>query len=427
MLEMKDSGIEWIGQIPKHWDKDFIKYHLKRNEQKNHGDKEVLSVYREYGVIPKDSRDDNHNVTSEDTSKYKYVKKGNLVINKMKAWQGSLAVSEYEGIVSPAYFIYEFTSEKYYKKYFHYLIRGCYKDEFRRISGGIREGQWDLSPDEFRKTPILLPPIEEQKKIVEFLDDNINTVNSLYNNIQKQIETLKEYKKSIITKAVTKGLNPDVEMKDSGIEWIGKIPKSWSVTKIKYSTKQIAKGISPNYTELEKTKIINQATFSKGYYDTKKQRYANDDFVISKGKVKKNDILLATTGGGVLGKTYYFQEDGEYLAATDVAYLRVDESYLSSKFLYYCLSVNYDMFNAIMANGSTNQTHLDMQALSNMYVAQPSINEQRAIINTLDDINSKIDGIIQNKNRQLKTLDQYKQSFIFEYVTGKKALPYNES
>ena len=111
--EMKDSGIEWIGEIPKDWKVDKIKYHLKRNEPKNPGNAIVLSVYRDYGVIPKDSRDDNHNVTSEDTSKYKFVKKGQLVINKMKAWQGSLAVSDYDGIVSPAYFIYDFIDEEY--------------------------------------------------------------------------------------------------------------------------------------------------------------------------------------------------------------------------------------------------------------------------------------------------------------------------
>ena len=159
--EMKSSEIEWIGEIPNHWEIDKIKYHLRRNEPRNPGNTIVLSVYREYGVIPKDSRDDNHNVTSEDTSKYKFVKKGNLVINKMKAWQGSLAVSEYEGIVSPAYFIYDFTDDRLDKKYFHYLIRGCYKDEFRRLSGGIREGQWDLSPNEFEKTLILIPPTNE--------------------------------------------------------------------------------------------------------------------------------------------------------------------------------------------------------------------------------------------------------------------------
>ena len=106
MREMKDSGAKWIGAIPHNWSSDKLKYHLVRKEPKNPGEKIVLSLYREYGVIPKDSRDDNHNQTSEDTSKYKYVIPGNFVVNKMKAWQGSVAVSDYEGIISPAYYVY---------------------------------------------------------------------------------------------------------------------------------------------------------------------------------------------------------------------------------------------------------------------------------------------------------------------------------
>lgn len=202
-VEMKYSGIEWIGMIPKHWNVDKIKYHLKRNEPQNPGNVEVLSVYREYGVIPKNSRDDNHNITSEDTSKYKYVKKDDLVINKMKAWQGSMGVSEYEGIVSPAYFIYNFTDNYFDKKYFHFLIRNCYKDEFRRISGGIREGQWDLSADLFAKELVLIPPIKEQIKIVEYLNTKCAEIDGVIVDKKKQLETLEQYKKSLIYEYVT--------------------------------------------------------------------------------------------------------------------------------------------------------------------------------------------------------------------------------
>ena len=200
---MKDSGIQWIGSVPKHWLVEKVKYHLNRYEPKNPGNQQVLSVYREYGVIPKDSRDDNHNVTSEDTSKYKYVKPGNLVINKMKAWQGSMGVSTYEGIVSPAYFIYRFTDAQILPQYLHYLFRSCYKDEFRRISGGIREGQWDLSPDEFGNTMILLPPIDEQIRIIEFVNAKVGEIDSIITQKQEQLAVLAEYKKSLIYEYVT--------------------------------------------------------------------------------------------------------------------------------------------------------------------------------------------------------------------------------
>lgn len=202
-VEMKESGIAWVGNVPIHWLIEKVKFHLSRNEPRNPGDKQVLSVYREYGVIPKDSRDDNHNVTSEDTSNYKYVVPGNLVINKMKAWQGSMGISDYEGIVSPAYFIYKFTDNLLLPKYLHYLFRSCYKDEFRRISGGIREGQWDLSPYEFSNTLLLLPPVDEQKRIIDYIDSRIDDIERVIIEKKQQIETIEEYKKSLIFEYVT--------------------------------------------------------------------------------------------------------------------------------------------------------------------------------------------------------------------------------
>lgn len=201
--KLKDSGMKWIGSIPEHWHTEKIKYNFSRYEVRNPGDKTILSVYRDYGVIPKDSRDDNHNVTSEDTSKYKYVKPGYLAINKMKAWQGSMGVSEYEGVVSPAYFIYVFISDHFNKKYAHYLLRGCYKDELRRISGGIRDGQWDLDPYHFENTLILIPPIEEQNEIVMFLDEKCNKIEAIIAQKQNQIDVLENYKKSLIYEYVT--------------------------------------------------------------------------------------------------------------------------------------------------------------------------------------------------------------------------------
>lgn len=202
-VEMKNSPCPWIGAVPSHWVISKLKYKLRRNDVKNRGNCTVLSLYREYGVIPKDSRDDNHNVTSEDTSKYKFVRVGDFVINKMKAWQGSVAVSSYEGIVSPAYYVYNFTDNSYNKKYFHYLIRSCYKDEFRRLSGGIREGQWDLPSTALDNVTVLCPPIEEQNKIAEYLDKKTSVIEKTISEKQSQLEILAEYKKSIIYEYVT--------------------------------------------------------------------------------------------------------------------------------------------------------------------------------------------------------------------------------
>ena len=201
--EMKDSGVQWIGDIPKNWTSKKVKYYLFRDEKRNPGEMPILSVYREYGVIPKNSRDDNHNVTSEDTSKYKYVRPGYLVINKMKAWQGSMGVSDYEGVVSPAYFIYRLKSKDILPEYIHHLLRSCYKDEFRRISGGIREGQWDLPAIGFENTPICIPSIDEQKSILNFIDSIVPQIEESVSVKAEQILKLLEYKKSIIYEYVT--------------------------------------------------------------------------------------------------------------------------------------------------------------------------------------------------------------------------------
>lgn len=201
--EMKDSGLPWVGKIPKKWKIGKLKRFLERNEPKNPGNKKVLSLYRDYGIVPKDSRDDNHNVTSLDTSKYKYVLPGDFVVNKMKAWQGSVAVSDYEGIVSPAYYVYKFKNNAFDKKYFHYLLRSSYKKEFRRLSAGIRIGQWDLPAEALNNVLLIIPNHNEQKEIVEYLDEHVAKIDQLIAEKQEIIEDLKTYKQSLIYEVVT--------------------------------------------------------------------------------------------------------------------------------------------------------------------------------------------------------------------------------
>ena len=203
--DLKDSGIKWLGMIPKHWDVVLVKNILRWKSVKGCGEKEVLSLYREYGVIPKSSRDDNHNITSDNTDDYKLVEKGDFVINKMKAWQGSMGVSLYEGIISPAYYVCSFINEKVYKPYFHYLMRdSSYLPEYKRLSGGIRVGQWDLAYDKFKSLPALLPPIlAEQRAIADWLDAKCADIDATIALKEEKQEKLKAYKKTIIFEYVT--------------------------------------------------------------------------------------------------------------------------------------------------------------------------------------------------------------------------------
>lgn len=425
MSEMRDSRVDWIGKCPASW--KFLKgkyIFALRNDRGNTIELQLLSPTQKFGVIPQSLFEKLTTNTAvkvkenTDLSQFKTIHKGDFCIS-LRSFQGGFEYCVYEGVVSPAYQVF-YPITKVCDNYYKYLFKDqSFISKMNSYTLSLRDGK-NIAFADFGNTYLPIPPLSEQEKISSFLDEKCSEIDKLFVDIQAEIDTLKECKRSIITEKVTKGLNPDVAMKNSGIEWVGEIPHDWNKIKIKYATIEIKKGISPDYTEVEKTKIINQATFSKGFFDIENIRFANDDFNKSKGKVQRNDVLLATTGGGVLGKTYYFDEEGEFLASTDVAYLRVDTSKLLAKFLYYCLTINYAMFNDLMANGSTNQTHFDMPSLFNMFLPLPNIKTQNIIIDYLDKKCLEIEDIITKKKQQLEILNQYKKSMIYEYVTGKK-------
>lgn len=202
---MKDSGVEWLGAVPEHWDIKPIKSLYSRVKRTGFENETLLSVYREYGVIVKSSRDDNHNKESDDLSPYQLVNVGDLVINKMKAWQGSLAISEHRGIVSPAYYIYEpFESDELNNKFIHNQIRSQYFiQSYKNYSKGIRVGQWDLESDLFVRINLYIPPADEQNEIVDYIQSETNKINNLIDKQKLLIEKLQEYRSSIISHAVT--------------------------------------------------------------------------------------------------------------------------------------------------------------------------------------------------------------------------------
>ena len=415
MREMKDSGAKWIGKIPVHWQSDKLKYHLNRKEPKNPGDMTVLSLYRELGVIPKDSRDDNHNQTSEDTSKYKYVKPGNFVVNKMKAWQGSVAVSNYEGIVSPAYYVYEFTDELFDKRYFHHLLRGCYKDKFMRLSGGMRVGQWDLSSEDLDNTLVVIPPIDEQRKIAEFLDTKCSEIDALIANIQLQIETLEQYKRSTIAEAVTKGLDSKVALKDSTLEWVGKIPVHWEIKPNKYLMKKL-KQIQPIYDGEDIISLTVNGVIKRDLDNPSgKMPTSFDGYQF----VYPGNLLMCLFDIDVTPRCIGLIKD---FGLTSPAYSQfvlnkgVDAGY------YYYYYLNLD-FNKELLHLAKNQRHsLNEEQFGAIKTVVPPFEEQVAIAKYLDERCDEINKCVSAKQEQIATLESYKKSIIFEYVTGKKEI-----
>lgn len=206
--KMKDSGISWIGMIPEHWEIKQLRAFLTIFSNKGHGDAQLLSVTREQGVIlrDKDNKEENHNFVPDDLSGYKYIEKGDFVINKMKAWQGSYAVSKYDGIVSPAYYSCKLNGVN--KEFFSLAIRSkAYVGFFTSHSKGIRVGQWDLDPNALKSIPFFLPPLDEQLAIVDYINEKCSKINSLISELESEIAYLKEYKQRLIADCVTGQVN----------------------------------------------------------------------------------------------------------------------------------------------------------------------------------------------------------------------------
>lgn len=424
MVKMKNSGIEWIGEIPEDWK-------VIRNKYVMHKDKSLITKYNNEDILSltmngviKRNLDAGGKMPSSFNG-YQKINKGNLLLClfDIDVTPRCVGIIQNNGITSPAYSQFILTDNNDVRFYYYYYLVTDNKKALVHLSKNLRHS---LTEEQFGNLDTIRPPLDQQRAIADFLDKKCADIDKLSEQIQREIEALQKYRKSVITKTVTKGLDDTVPMKESGIEWIGKIPETWKLEKIKFLTSKIQKGLSPQYQDKGKTNIITQATFSKGYWDESSLKKAITSHRDEKlNLVKKHDILLATTGGGVLGKTYFIKKDINYVASADVVFIRGNDKRIINKLIYYCLFINYNLLNGIMAQGSTNQLHLNVNNLKNFKLPVGSIDVQQRIVNYLDNRTSQIDKIISQKQKQLSLLSDYKNSLIFEYVTGKKQISSN--
>ena len=260
-----------------------------------------------------------------------------------------------------------------------------------------------------------------QQRIVTYLDTKLSEIDTQMSILTSKRDAYLRLKKSIINHAVTRGLNPNVKMKDSGIEWIGEVPEHWEVKRMKDICDYISRGSTPDYVDEDYQKVMNQGTFSKGWIDESNIRYTKVGK--SGAHIKKGDLLMASTGGGVLGKILYFDSiDENYYADSHVTIMRNSKGINSMKFLFYHFSLRFDEINATMTKGSTNQTELQRYELLSHKVAIPPLHEQHAIATYLDDKCAKIDTIVSNLGKQISRYGDLKRSLIDEVITGKRAV-----
>lgn len=424
---MRDSGRPWLGRVPQHWRILRMKNVFEVVSERNHPDAEVLSLYREYGVLPKSSRDDNHNVTSEDTASYKFVHRDDLVINKMKAWQGSLGISQYEGIVSPAYYVCRFINDGVSKRYYHYLLRSkTYAQEFERLSTGMRVGQWDLGIDDFMKVPALIPPLEEQQAIAAYLDDQVAQIDSIIAEVQASIEEYKQWRSAVILEAVTKGLNTNIETRPSNIEWMGNIPNTWKTVRFSKANWIRArlgwKGLKAEeyvdigYPFLSAFNIVDNHLVWTPLNFITQERYDESPEI----KISCGDVLLVKDGAGI-GKCARIDSLplGEATVNSSLAVITPVESVDYRYEYYYLQSRLFANIINRLRNGM-GVPHLTQEAMKEIRMPLPAKEEQVAIADYLDKRIADMDVLIAEKESLIADLESYKCSLIYETVTGKR-------
>ncbi|WP_426785406.1 restriction endonuclease subunit S [Rahnella variigena] len=421
--EYKDSGVEWLGEIPGNWGYISISRMFTRIKRTGHIERELLSVYRDYGVIPKSSRDDNNNMPSEDLSPYQLVEINDLVMNKMKAWQGSIAISECEGIVSPAYFVYSpklIFNDLALPKYIHYLLRNSiYITQYLSRSKGIRVNQWDLDPDEFKSIDVLLPTKEEQFQIATFLDHETAKIDTLIDKQQQLIELLKEKRQAVISHAVTKGLDPDVPMKDSGVEWLGDIPREWHSKSLKYLCSYNDEVISDSTLgdyEIEYVDI-GSVSSSDGIIKVERMNFSNSPSR-ARRLVRDGDVIISTVRTYLEAISSVKNPPKNMVVSTGFSVIR-PKVYLDKIFTSYCLRAKGFIGEIVSRSVGISYPAINASDLVSIQIPYFALKEQTQIAAFLDHETAKIDKLIDLQLLQIELLKERRTALISAAVTGK--------
>lgn len=436
----KDSCIEWLGEIPQAWDTLRIGFFYSRVKETDRADLPLLSVYREYGVIPKDSRDDNFNNASEDLSTYQVVQENDLVINKMKAWQGSLGISHYEGIVSPAYFVLrpkQDCTDSFDKQFFHYLLRSqIYFAEYEKRSKGIRINQWDLPYEEFKTISVLLPPILTQKAIAAFLDTRTARIDGLVRDYEELVSLLNEKRQALISHAVTRGLSelvsPDdpefgewaqpVAFKDSGVEWLGEIPEGWAKTRLRFLAK-----LNPSKNELgtdhpaeisflPMDNIGDDGTLRLD--TTRKWSEVESGYsYFSEGDIAYAIITPCFENGK--GAQMVGLYNGCGFGTTELCILRPQKTCDGRWLWYLTTSEPFRKIGESYMYGAGGQKRVPDDFARNFSVGIPPLQTQKAIATYLDRETAKIDALVAEAEGAIELLKERRSALITAAVTGK--------
>lgn len=412
MREMKDSGISWVGEIPKEWSVWRNKYIFKITKDivlpsKNY---QLLSLTTT-GIKEKDENDNGGKVP-ENYDGYQVVKENDLVMCLFDLDCSAVfsGLSPYNGMISPAYKVLKvkkrIANEQYYRYWFNYVGS---KRFYKQYSKSLR---FTLNADEFNRLFSLLPSLVEQQRIAEFLDRECGKIDGLKADIQAQIDTLEQYKRSIITEAVTHGLNPSAPMKDSGIPWVGQFPTHWTKKKGKYILRYMSKPVKQDDGVI--------TCFRDGEVTLRSNR-REDGFTMADKEIGYQGVdvgdLVVHGMDGFAGAIGISDSRGKASPVLNVLNTKQNKKYI----MYYLRSMAYgEVFTALSTGIRVRSCDLRWNKLAELLYPLPPIDEQNNIVNYIDEQIARTNEIIADKKSQIETLDGYKKSLIYEYVTGKK-------
>lgn len=425
MRATKDSGFEWIGIIPTEWALSKIgQVYRLRNTKVSDTDYPPLSVTNK-GIVPQ--LDTAAKTNAHDDRKL--VKKGDFAINSRSDRRGSCGISDFDGSVSLINTILAPLNEMnpgYYDWLFHTVQFG---DEFYKFGHGIVDDLWTTGWQEMKKITIPTPPLPEQQRIANFLDAKCAEIDALTADIQTQINTLEQYKRSVITETVTKGLNPATEMKDSGIDGAGVTPSHWKTTKLCYECYIRARlgwrGLKADEYVDEGYAFISAFNIQNGKLVWTPLNYITKERFDESPEIKlhSGDVLIVKDGAGV-GKCARVDDlpMGGTAPNSSIAVITPSKNLDYRYVCYYLQSAVFNNFVLLLYNGM-GVPHLTQEVMSKIKILVPPLKEQMVISDYLDAKCTEIDAVVETKKSQLATLDEYKKSLIFEYVTGKKEVP----
>jgi type I restriction enzyme, S subunit len=410
----KESGSKWLGSVPANWEVRNLRALISRRSERDRADLPLLSVAREKGVFVRSltDEDENHNFIPEDLSNYKVARAGNLVINKMKAWQGSMGIAPRDGIVSPAYFVFDFRIDNH--AFGQKLLRSKpYVAHFGQASDGVRVGQWDLSVPGMRQIPVLVPPSDEQAAIVRFLDWSNGRLDRAIRAKRKVIALLNEQKQAIIHHAVTRGLDPSVSLKPSGIPWLGDIPRHWGVLRSKYVYREVdnrsATGeemhlsMSQKFGLIPSSQIEAKRLVSESYAGAKLCEMG--DLVLNRLKAHLGVFALAPARG---------------LVSPDYTVLRpvreLAERFFEAVYRTPACRVELRQRAKGIVQGFW---RLYSDDFYDIRVPVPPVGEQKGIMAQLDLDLSGANTAVSRLEREIELLREYRTRLVADVVTGK--------